>query len=163
MDDPSAGSLPSLRARNRLAVLRAVQRRARCTRTDVARRTGLSATTVSSLVAELLAGSVLVEFEGRAQGPAGGRPAGMLGLNPAVGSVIGIHLGHGETRVIVAGLDGTVAAEHASRADVDHQPTTTLQHVASTARDLMRRLRIPDERVFGAGVAVSAPVLASQR
>jgi len=163
MDHASVGSLRSLRARNRLAVLRAVQRRPHSTRTDVARRTGLSTTTVSSLVADLLAGSVLVELDGRTRGPAGGRPAGMLGLNPAVGSVIGIHLGHGETRVIVAGLDGIVAAEHASRADVDHQPTTTLRQVASTARRLLDELRIPDGRVFGAGVAVSAPVLASQR
>jgi predicted NBD/HSP70 family sugar kinase len=163
MDDPVAGSLRSLRARNRLAVLRAVQQHPQATRADIAGRTGLSGTTVSSLVAELLAGSVLVELDGRARAAAGGRPAGTLGLNPAVGSVVGIHLGHAETRVVVAGLDGTVAAERARRADVDHEPTATLRQVADTAGELVRELGIPGDRLFGAGVAVSAPVLASQR
>jgi predicted NBD/HSP70 family sugar kinase len=160
---PPTGSLPSLRARNRLAVLQAVQQHPQTTRAHIARRTGLSGTTVSSLVADLLADSVLVELDGRARGPAGGRPAGTVGLNPTVGSVIGIHLGHAETRVIVAGLNGTVAAERARRADVDHEPTATLQQVAETAGELVRQLQIPKSRVFGVGVAVSAPVLTSQR
>jgi predicted NBD/HSP70 family sugar kinase len=163
MDDPSAGSLRSLRARNRLAVLQAVQQRRRTTRADIARRTGLSGTTVSSLVADLLAGSVLVELDDRTRGPGGGRPAGTLGLNPDVGSVIGIHLGHAETRVVIAGLDGTVLAERARRADVDHAPTATLRQVADTATELVRQMRIPQDRLFGVGVAVSAPVLTSQR
>lgn len=163
MDDAFAGSLRSLRARNRLAVLQAVQQRPRATRVDIARRTGLSGTTVSSLVADLIADSVLVELGDRAHPPSGGRPAGMLGLNPSVGSVIGIHLGHAETRVIVAGLDGSVAVERAQRCDVDHEPAATLQQVADTAVDLVRTLQIPPARLFGIGVAVSAPVLSSQR
>jgi len=162
-DDSPAGSLRSLRSRNRLAVLQAVQHRPGATRTEIARRTGLSGTTVASLVAELLTASVLVELDDRAQMPAGGRPAGMLGLHPAVGSVVGIHLGHAGTRVVVAGLDGTVQAERAHCADVDHEPAPTLQQVAETTRELVQRLRIPAARLFGAGVAVSAPVLTSQR
>jgi predicted NBD/HSP70 family sugar kinase len=163
MDEAFAGSLRSLRARNRLAVLQAVQQRPRTTRVEIARRTGLSGTTVSSLVADLIADSVLVELADRARPASGGRPAGMLGLNPSVGSVIGIHLGHAETRVIVAGLDGAVAAERARRCDVDHEPASTLQQVADTAVALVRHLRIPAARLFGIGVAVSAPVLASPR
>jgi len=162
-DDSPAGSLRSLRSRNRLAVLQAVQHRPGATRTEIARRTGLSGTTVASLVAELLTASVLVELDDRAQMPAGGRPAGRLGLHPAVGSVVGIHLGHAGTRVVVAGLDGTVQAERAHCADVDHEPAPTLQQVAETTRELVQRLRIPAARLFGAGVAVSAPVLTSQR
>ena len=163
MDDSPAGSLRSLRSRNRLTVLQAVQQRPGSTRTQVARRTGLSGTTVASLVAELLAGSVLVELDDRTSSPAGGRPAGRLGLHPAVGSVVGIHLGHAETRVVVAGLDGTVRSERAQRCDVDHEPAATLQQVADTTRELVRRLRIPAARLFGVGVAVSAPVLTTQR
>jgi len=161
--DAPAGSLPSLRGRNRLTVLQAVQHRPGSTRAELARRTGLSGTTVASLVADLLAGSVLVELDDRAQTPAGGRPAGRLGLHPEVGSVVGIHLGHAETRVLVAGLDGTVRRERAHRSDVDHEPAATLQQVADTARELVGALRIPAERLFGVGVAVSAPVLTSQR
>ncbi|HVU93539.1 MAG TPA: ROK family transcriptional regulator, partial [Jatrophihabitans sp.] len=162
MDDAAAGSLRSLRARNRLAVLQAVQGSPGCTRAEIARRTGLSGTTVSSLVAELLTGAVLVERDGRGA-PAGGRPAGTLALSPAIGGVVGIHLGHAETRVIVAGLDGAVAAERARRADVDHEPAATLRQVADTAAALVREAQLPPERVFGVGVAVSAPVLTSQR
>jgi predicted NBD/HSP70 family sugar kinase len=163
MDEPPAGSLRSLRARNRLAVLRAVQQRPRTTRADIARRTRLSGTTVASLVGDLLAASVLVETDGRPAARAGGRPPGTLGLNPAVGGVVGIHLGHAETRVVLAGLDGTIAAERAHRADVDHEPAATLRQVARTAGELVRQQAIPAGRLFGVGVAVSAPVLTSQR
>ncbi|MGN6608046.1 MAG: ROK family transcriptional regulator, partial [Jatrophihabitans sp.] len=157
------GSLRTLRARNRLAVLQAVQAHPDSTRSDVARRTGLSSTTVASLVNDLLAGSVLVERDRRSKAVAGGRPAGTLGLHPELGSVIGIHLGHAGTRVLVAGLDGTVRAERAEDADVDHEPQQTLQTVARTAARLMDEVGIDPARLFGVGVAVAAPVLGTQQ
>lgn len=157
------GSLRSLRARNRLAVLQAVQALPTATRADVARRTGLSTTTVASLVSDLLADAVLVETERRSRAVAGGRPAGTLGLHPELGSVVGIHLGHGDTRVLVAGLDGTVRAQRADVADVDHEPQQTLQAVARTAKALVAEVGLDPARLFGAGVAVAAPVLGSQQ
>ena len=69
--------------------------------------TGLSTSAVSTLVADLIEAEVLVELGTTASG-AGGRPAVALGLAPRAGSLVGIHLGHADLRVVLTSLDGTV-------------------------------------------------------
>jgi biotin operon repressor len=72
-DEP--GSAPSLRASNRLRVIQALQLLGVTSRADVARYTGLSRSTVSTIVAALQAEGVVVDRDanGRAA-PGGGRP-----------------------------------------------------------------------------------------
>ena len=55
------GSLESLRERNRLRVIDALRTRGAISRADIARQTGLSRSTVSSLVADLQAPGMVVE------------------------------------------------------------------------------------------------------
>jgi predicted NBD/HSP70 family sugar kinase len=159
---PSPGSL---RSRNRWTVLQAVQSRRAVTRADIARRTGLSTTTVSGLVAELVAGGLLVESPEPPRAPAVaavGRPAVTLALAPSAGTVLGVHLGHGSTRVVLTALDGTVLGERSAEFDVDHQPSRTLDAVAAAAQDLAAGPGGDGPGPLAAGVAVSAPVLATQ-
>ena len=145
-------------ARNRRAIVTAVQEHPRASRADLARVTGLSTSTVSSLVAQLLATGVLVET-GAAPLGTGGRPAVSLGLGPSLGAVAGVHLGHAGTRVVVTGLDGRLLAERAHELDVDHEPVRSLEQVADTTRALVEELGLEQDRLAGVGVAVSAPVL----
>jgi predicted NBD/HSP70 family sugar kinase len=151
----------SRQARNRRAVLAAVRFGRPVTRLDIATATGLSAATVSGLVTDLITDGVLVELAERvpAAGSAGGRPATALAVNPTLGTLIGIHLAHAGVRILLAGVDGTVRADHTYETDVDHQPTDTLEYVAATALDLVADLDIPHRELLGVGVAVSAPVL----
>ncbi|MET7992426.1 ROK family protein [Amycolatopsis sp. NPDC005232] len=151
----------SRQMRNRRAVLAAARFGRPTTRLEIARMTGLSAATVSGLVADLITDGVLVELAQRvpAAGVAGGRPAAALAVNPALGALIGIHLAHAGVRILLAGVDGAVRAEHAHDIDVEHQPADTLEYVASTALDLVADLEIPHRELLGVGVAVSAPVL----
>jgi predicted NBD/HSP70 family sugar kinase len=156
----STGGLESLRGRNRQAVVAAVQAHPGASRAQVARITGLSTTTVSTLVAELIAGRVLLELGTVRTG--GGRPSIRLGIDPSVGAVVGIHLGHADLRVMVTSLDGALLAEQRHELDVDHQPAQSLERVAATTVDLLGGLDVAPDRVLGLGVAVSAPVLGSR-
>jgi DNA-binding MarR family transcriptional regulator len=61
MPQGRAGSLESLRRLNRLRVIRALRDEGEISRADIARRTGLSRSTVSSLVADLQADGLVVE------------------------------------------------------------------------------------------------------
>src|SRR3954452_14819954 len=76
MPPSRAGSLESLRRLNRLRVIRALRDEGQISRADIARRTGLSRSTVSSLVADLQADGLVVERPepGSAYGAQGGRP-----------------------------------------------------------------------------------------
>jgi predicted NBD/HSP70 family sugar kinase len=153
------GSLESLRSRNRLRVLETVQQRGAVSRVDIIRTTGLSRTTVSSLVAELLSEGVLSELaEPHTASRGGGRPATLLGLNPDGGGVLGVHLGHDGVRVLLANLSGGVLGERQREIDVDHLPADSLAYVADAARELVAESGLTMGRVIGMGVAVSAPV-----
>jgi predicted NBD/HSP70 family sugar kinase len=153
------GSLESLRSRNRLRVLETVQERGAVSRVDIIRTTGLSRTTVSSLVAELLSDGVLSELaEPHAPSRGGGRPATLLALNPDGGGVLGVHLGHDGVRVLLANLSGGVLGERQREIDVDHLPADSLAYVADAARELVAASALTMGRVIGMGVAVSAPV-----
>ncbi|MHA3703990.1 ROK family transcriptional regulator [Jatrophihabitans sp. YIM 134969] len=153
-----AGSLPGLRLRNRRQILEVVRHRGTTSRPEIAKRTGLSPTTVSTLVAQLLAESVVVELADRAAPTGGGRPARLLGFNPAAGGAVGVHLAHDHVRVGVTDLGGAVVAEHVTDLDVDHEPARTLAVVADEALQLVDRAGLRRDGVVGLGVAVSAPV-----
>ncbi|MBD2896643.1 N-acetylglucosamine repressor [Actinomadura sp. RB99] len=159
MDD-APGSLTSLRSRNRLLVIDAVRRHGRISRVGIARATGLSRTTVSGLVTALLAEGVLTESaDGAAPSTArGGRPATPLTLNPEGGGLLGVHLRHTDVRVLLADLSGGVLGEHHRELDVDHRPDEALEFIADTALDLVATVGRDAGRIFGMGVAVSAPV-----
>jgi predicted NBD/HSP70 family sugar kinase len=154
------GSLESLRSRNRLRVLETVQQRGAISRVDITRTTGLSRTTVSSLVAELLTEGVLSERAAEPAAPSsgGGRPATLLALSPDGGGVLGVHLGHEGVRVVLADLSGDVLGERQREIDVDHLPADSLAYVADAALELVAGSGHDLGRVIGMGVAVSAPV-----
>jgi predicted NBD/HSP70 family sugar kinase len=148
---------------NRRAVLAAAWLGRPVTRLELVHNTGLSTTTVAGIVADLIADGILLELNDRilTPGSAGGRPAAQLVFNPALGALVGIHLGHADVQIVITGPDGSIRAEHAQTTDVDHQPADTLEYVASTALDLVADLGVRHRDLLGVGVAVSAPVLVS--
>jgi predicted NBD/HSP70 family sugar kinase len=155
------GSLESLRRTNRLRVVEAVQTRGGASRADLVRLTGLSRTTVSSLVAELLTEDVLVERTGQPQpaSPQVGRPATLLTLNPAAGGYLGVHFGHDGVRVALADLACTVLEEEQLGMAADERAADTLGRAQDAALGLLERLGMPPARLAGVGVAVAAPVV----
>jgi predicted NBD/HSP70 family sugar kinase len=155
------GSLESLRRTNRLRVLQTVQTRVAASRADIVRLTGLSRTTVSSLVAELVAENLLVERPDQqppATSPNGGRPATLLTLDPSAGGFLGMHFGHDSVRVAVADLSCTVLDEEQRTVDVDEHVRDSFGHACEMALRLLDRLGLEISRLVGLGVAVSAPV-----
>jgi len=123
--------------------------------------TGLSTSAVSTLVADLIEAEVLVELGTKASG-AGGRPAVALGLAPRAGSLVGIHLGHADLRVVLTSLDGTVLMQQRHFLDVDHEPAASLDQLARSTADLLATGDVDRARVLAVGVAVSAPVVDSR-
>src|SRR5215203_1863944 len=103
------GSLETLRRLNRLRVIDALREEGLISRAEIARRTGLSRSTVSSLVSELQGDGLVVEREeaGAAHGEQGGRPPILLSFDTSAGAALGIDFGHRHLRVAVADLSST--------------------------------------------------------
>ena len=158
----SGGSLTGLRRSHRRQVLEVLRHRGTSSRAEIAKQTGLSTTTVSTLVADLLGQGVIVELADRKE-PAtgGGRPARLLGFNAAGGGVVGVHLAHDHIRVGVTDLAGDVVAKSAAGLNVDHDPVAALDFAARAALELIDEAGLRRRGIVGLGVAVSAPVAAA--
>src|SRR5260370_41169512 len=103
MSKKGEGSLSWLRDRNRQRVLDVLRIRGRTSQADIARATGLSRTTIHTLIGELKQEEMVVEVDGRPAGAGSGRPAGQLVPQKTSRAGLGIRLGDRHVQAAVAG------------------------------------------------------------
>src|SRR5258708_955372 len=115
------GTLGWLRERNRERVIAVLRTLGRTSQADIARSTGLSRTTVSTLVAELRDAGLVFEVDAKVPDGRGGRPGVQLVLQDSSRAVVGIDVGHSHVQVAVADLAHDVLAERMCDLEVrDH-------------------------------------------
>src|ERR1700754_1367423 len=155
-----AGSLESLRRLNRLRVIRALRDEGMISRAEIARRTGLSRSTVSSLVADLQADGLVIERPGhaRAEAPGGARPPILLSFDASAGAAVGIDFGHSHLRVAVSDLASTILAERKLPLDTDHDAQEGLELAAEMVTDALSDAGVPRTAVIGAGMGLPGPI-----
>jgi len=141
-------------------VVDVLRRRGHASRADIARETGLSRTTVSSLVADLQASGLVVEHDGLAprEGGQAGRPGVLLALDPTAGLVLGVDFGHSHLRVAVADLSSRILAEDIVAMDVDHSADGALDAAADVARRLLDGLGVDLARIVAVGMGLPGPI-----
>lgn len=153
-------SLERLRENNRRAITALLASDGPTSRADLARATGLSRTTVSSLVGELIASGHVVETtdRGRPHKGGSGRPPVLVTLSTPGGGVAGVDIGHRHVRVAVADRSGTVLAEDTAAVDVDEDGTAALDRAARMVRQALRDAGLAREHLHAVGMCVPAPV-----
>lgn len=130
-------SLERLRENNRRAITSLLAGEGPMSRADLVRGTGLSRTTVSSLVAELIAAGQVVETDrGRPHKGGSGRPPLLVALATPGGGVAGVDIGHRHVRVAVADRRGVVLAEETGLVDVDEDGPAAIDRAARMVRSL---------------------------
>jgi glucokinase-like ROK family protein len=141
---------------NRRLVLRTIYQAGEISRADIARATGLTRTTSSSAVADLMEEGLVEEL---GQGPsAGGKPPTILHVAQDARHVAGVDLGGLTLRGAVFDLRGSVC----------HQATVPLNtgdgnHVLDLVLDLLDRLvELADRPLLGIGVGLPGLIDVSQ-
>ncbi|MET1059461.1 MAG: ROK family transcriptional regulator [Nocardioides sp.] len=154
------GSLERLRAANSRAILTLLAGEGPMSRADLARGTGLSRTTVSSLVTALIGTGQVVETTGRGKPHKGGsgRPPVLVTLSAPTGGVAGVDIGHGHIRVAVADRTGTIVAERLAAVDVDSDGVESLDQAAAMVRTALREAGLPRSDLQAVGMCVPAPL-----
>lgn len=154
------GSLEGLRLTNRRRVIDALRVAGAASRADIARSTGLSRSTVSSVVADLISGGVVREGDTARPALGGtGRPALPLTLDPSAGAALGIDIAHDGIRVLVTDLAHTIIEERWHAADVAGMDAgTVLDRGAGTVRDALAAVGVAPDRLVGAAAAVPSPI-----
>ncbi len=153
-------SLEDLRAANRRAVTAALLDRGPMSRADLARETGLSATTVSSLVSVLIESGAASESTARVRPHKGGsgRPPVLVSLAVQPGAVAGIDIGHHHVRVAIADRAGAILAEDEAGADTDGHGQATLEQAARMVERLANTSGARLRDLVGAAVCVPGPI-----
>lgn len=151
------GSLEGLRELNRSRVIDALRRGGTASRGELMRSTGLSRTTIATIVADLQARGLVVDADG-GSGGARGRPAGRLRLDAAAGAVLGIDFDHPHVRVAVADLSSTVLAERTAELDVDNDAAASLDAAVELVDAVLSAAAVNRCRVVGVGMGLPAPI-----
>lgn len=144
-----------LKFQNRAAVLNSIRQHGPISRIDVARRTGLSVGTVTSLTRELLDNGLIYEKqEGDSRG---GRPPILLALQPEGAYVIGAKLTEDHITFALTNLDADVIG----RFTMDN-PSVEPEAVANRMADGIHRLvaesKVQRNRLLGVGIGMAGIV-----
>ena len=154
------GSLERLRAGNSRAVISLLAAQGAMSRADLARATGLSRTTVSSLVTTLIASGHVVETADRGSPHKGGsgRPPLLVALSAPTGGVVGVDIGHAHIRVAAADRTGAVLTQDVASVDVDSHGAQALDQAARMARTALKRAGLSRGELQAIGMCVPAPL-----
>jgi predicted NBD/HSP70 family sugar kinase len=153
-------SLAQLRRSNLRAITALLGSGGPQSRADQARGSGLSRTTVSSLVTELLDTGVVVETEDRGTPYKGGsgRPPLLVALAIRPGGVAGVDIGHRHVRVAVSDRSATILAETEKWTDADPHGDATLDLAADLLRTTADDAGIPLGELLTVGLCVPGPI-----
>jgi glucokinase-like ROK family protein len=155
-----AGSnISNVKAHNLQAILRTLLHHGAISRIRIAQLTGLSTTTITNLVAELLEQGIVTRDEREPiQGGSVGRPRIPLRLVPSARYAVGVHIGVGNIRVTVANLFGQLQIYLVLSHELQAPAEGVLDRVADLIGQAITEAGIDREQLVGVGVGASGLV-----
>ena len=145
-----------MRAQHSRLLLNLLWREREISRAELARRSGLSRSTVSAIVNDLL-GTGLVEETGAGISSGGRRPI-MLEFQDQSSFIVGIELGATHVSCVLTDLHCKVRASWSAPAPVRNEPEAALEKMMLGVRSVLEADGVGLSRVLGIGVAVPSPV-----
>jgi predicted NBD/HSP70 family sugar kinase len=158
------GALHQLRSANRRLVIETLRSNGGMTRSGLARATGLSRTTISTLLAELLAQGLLTEAaaEGLVAGDeprrGAGRPATVVRLDHSAGAAVSIDVGARHVAVAVGDLGHRVMAEHWARLPAGHVAEDGMDRAVELTERMLAEAGVDASAVIGVAMGLPAPI-----
>lgn len=146
------GSKQLIRDINVTAVVDCVRRLGPISRVEIAKRTGLGHSTITSLVNMLLSENLLLEV-GSAESSGGRKPV-LLELNAQARFAVGAKLAPETASAAVCDLRARVVARAERPVARDQSPSEVLGAVAGAVRDALSTAGVDDKRILGVGLAV---------
>jgi glucokinase-like ROK family protein len=149
------GNRELVRAINRSHILNTIKTYGPIGRADIARRTGLSPATVTSISAKLITQNLVLEKE--AGDSSGGRRPILLVINPQGGYVVGIKLTEDNAIFALTDLDATVIAK-SSIILMQHKPELVVDDLAKMVTTFIQEQGISRKQLLGVGLGLAGIV-----
>lgn len=145
-----------MRARNTSLILNLIWKERTISRAEISRRTGLSRSTVSAIVNQLLETGLVNEC-GIGDSSGGRRPIILSFVDDAFG-LVGVDLGATHVGVVVTNLRGEVKLWKKQAHDMEFDPKGTIEVMFALIDACTSELHLAAERILGVGVAIPSPV-----
>jgi predicted NBD/HSP70 family sugar kinase len=153
------GALGSLRESNRDKVVQALQALGVASRAQVARATGLSRSTVSSIVADLQSDGLVVDRKNGGREAAGsGRPPALIALDSSAGLALGIDFGKRHLAVALADLSHEMLAEQWVLMPDDYAAEEGMDRAVALVERVLGDGAADRSRVLGVGMGIPGPI-----
>jgi glucokinase-like ROK family protein len=151
-----------VKAHNLRAVLLTLLHEPSLSRVQLAKRTELSNTTITNLVAELIEQGIVSEDGKSKHAPEGTRPVGRprtgVRLEPGACFVVGIHIGVGIFRVAIANLRNEILYKQSHEFDIKLPALKVLDQIALSVEETIASSQVERDRILGVGVGASGLV-----
>ena len=155
---PRGRSITGVKEHNVQAILSALLRYGPISRVDMAQLTGLSATTITNLVTELLEQGIVEEagkIEAEGEKPSAGRPRTRVRLIPDARCAVGVHIGVDTVHVGVTNLFGELQTYRLAQQPENASPEQLLALAADMVEDALAESGKCRDCLVGIGVGAS--------
>lgn len=139
---------------NQARTLELLRRHKTLSRAEIARRLGLTRSTLSELTTALVEGGFVVEDGGPVVHSRGGRPGSGLRLNPAGATFLGAELGNDHITVVALSLDGRELMRLREPIESNPDVDAVVTRLAGLVRRAIRKAGAAAATVRGLGVSV---------
>jgi len=143
--------------RTRAAVIAHLQREEGASRADLARVLGYSPSTITALVAEMIAQGRIEEYTDTTPDRRVGRPASRLRMRLR-GTLLAVEFDHDQVRVGVADHDGQVTHSDSSPVDTAESPVDAIRVAADVCRRVLARSPHSLADIQAAAIGLPGPV-----
>lgn len=134
-------------------LLSLIQKYKKISRSQLARLTKMSNTSVGKIVKELINDELVVEV-GTTEGEVG-RKAKLLEINPNGSYIIGVELDRSGIQIAVVTLSGEIMAKSQMNFDTTKTPYETLEETATAIKKLIEQSEFPlGEKIIAIGVSI---------
>jgi predicted NBD/HSP70 family sugar kinase len=145
------------RRANRARVMGALRERGALSRGALA-EIGLSRSTVTSVIDELMASGTVVEVVAEHQLRKTGRPPTLVGLNGSLGVAVGVEIANGIVRAAVCNTAQEMLVHDSIPVDDQTPPEATLKMTGTLIDHMLARTGFTRAQVVGVGLAMPGPI-----
>jgi predicted NBD/HSP70 family sugar kinase len=152
------GALHQLRTANRRHVIETLRSNGSMTRSALASATGLSRTTISTLLGELIDQGLVTEGTADSVRRGAGRPATVVRLDPSAGAAVSIDVGARHLAVAIGDLAHRVMAEHWTALPIAHGAGEGMERATVLVREMLEKAGVDEKAVIGVAMGLPAPI-----
>lgn len=149
-------AVEDVRGRSLRAFVDALRRHGALSRTELARATGLSRTTIVSIADELDARGLVAEHQDERRSP--GRPTRLVRLHPSAGVALGISVEREEIRVALVDLSLTVLAHRSVEFELDTPASTLLEMAVELSDAVLQDPATARGELIGVALGLPSPI-----